>query len=219
MKKTILSFLVAATILSSCSDNGQQATTTDAQEVETVETTETVTFATVKEGSHLDWRASHLGGVQPRFGDISLQSASFLVNNGVLTNAAVMVDMASLTVKSFPEGSKEQSDLTGHLKNDDFFKIATYPTAKFELTKLESAEGDYNSVVTGNLTILDATKSITFKANVTVSQSEVSIKSEDFAVNRTDWGLVYNVEGSEGVPADYLIANDIGFTIDVVVTK
>ena len=47
----------------------------------------------------------------------------------------------------------------------------------------------------------------------------VSIQSEDFAVDRTEWGLLYNVEGSEGVPADYLIANDIGFTIDVNVSK
>ena len=34
--------------------------------------------------------------------------------------------------------------------------------------------------------------------------------------NRTDCGLVYNTEGTEGVPVDYLISNDIGFTIDVI---
>ena len=71
----------------------------------------------------------------------------------------------------------------------------------------------------GNLTMLDVTKSITINANVKVSENEVSVKSEDFKINRTDWGLSYNTEGTAGVPVDYLIANDIGFTIDVTITK
>ena len=74
-------------------------------------------------------------------------------------------------------------------------------------------------MVTGNLTILDVTKSITFKANISINENEVSVISEDFSIDRTEWGLTYHVEGSEGVPVDYLIANDIGFTINLTVTK
>jgi polyisoprenoid-binding protein YceI len=74
-------------------------------------------------------------------------------------------------------------------------------------------------LLTGNLTIMDITKSITFKANVSVSDANISVKSEDFAVNRTDWNLTYNTEGTAGVPVDYLIANDVGFTIDVTLNK
>jgi polyisoprenoid-binding protein YceI len=84
---------------------------------------------------------------------------------------------------------------------------------------IAATEGDFNSAITGNLAILDSTKSITFNANVNVSEVEVSIISEDFAVDRRDWGIVYHVEGTEGVPIDYIVANDMGFTINVVLSK
>jgi polyisoprenoid-binding protein YceI len=128
------------------------------------------------------------------------------------------MDMNNFTVENF-EDQESIDKLAGHLKSDDFFKVATYPVSTFELATITSQEGDYNSMITGNLTILGVTKSIAFNANVMVSDASVSVKSEDFVVNRTDWGLTYNTEGTAGVPADYLISNDIGFTIDITLNK
>ena len=204
-------------MLSSCSNNGNKAETGDAQEVEVVEAA--TTFSSIGADSHLEWRASHLGGVQPRFGKVFLKSASISVKEGAIANATVTVDMATLTVESFNEGAAEAGDLGAHLKSGDLFNVPTFPTSTFELTGIESAEGDFSSKVTGNLTMLDATKSISFMANVTVTDSEVSIKSEDFSVNRLDWGLSYHEEGSGGVPLDYIIADDIAFTINVTLNK
>ncbi len=219
MRKVILSLFVLGAMLSSCS-NGTEVEATDAENVELVETAETVEYSTVKEGSKLDWRATHFGGVGERFGIISLKSASFLVNNGELTNADVLVDMLSLSVDSFSEEEAEDKEnLTGHLLSNDFFKTDTFPTARFELTSIESSTGDWNSTLTGNLTILDVSKSITFNANVTISDSEVMMVSEKFILDRTDWGLTYHVEGSEGVPLDYIISNDLEFTINVTIEK
>ena len=79
--------------------------------------------------------------------------------------------------------------------------------------------GDFNTKVEGNLTIMGQTKSIVFSANIEVSDMGVSINSENFSIDRRDWGLTYHIEGSEGVPVDYLITNDIGFTIKVALTK
>ena len=219
MKKiNIILIAIMVTMMTSCTDNGKKAETKDAENVEVVENNKTKTFKTVKAGS-LSWRATHLGGAQPRFGKIYFQDASVLVNSGKLTNATVTINMSTLSVESFPEGAEEIGKLTGHLQSADFFNIEKFPTSKFELTNLQTNAGGFNSKVTGNLTILGISKSITFSANVNVSDSEVSIKSENFSVDRTDWGLTYNVEGSEGVPVDYLIANDIGFEIDFTLTK
>ena len=109
--------------------------------------------------------------------------------------------------------------MEGHLKSADFFNIEKYPTARFELTKVKENKGDYNSKITGNLTILETTKSISFNANIAVLDNSVAINSEDFSVNRQDWKLSYHTEGDVGVPKDYLITNAIGFTINVAVTK
>ncbi len=219
MKKLILTSLVIGAMLTSCSNNGKKAETKDAEEVETIKKETTVTYKTLMDGSHVDWRATHLGGLNPRYGIIIIQKAKFMVNENKLTNAKAVLDMASFTVESFPDGDEQIEQLTGHLKSADFFDVGKYPVSTFELTKIKNASGDYNSTITGNLTIMDVTKSITFDANIIVSDNEVSIKSEDFSVNRTDWGLTYNTEGTAGVPTDYLIANDIGFTIDIKLGK
>ena len=218
MKKIVLSLAVLGMALTSCSD-GTQVEASDAENVNLVETAETVSYNNVKEGSKLDWGASHFGGAAPRFGIISLKSAEFLVNDDALTNANVEIEMSTLRVDNFGEDTVQQAKLTGHLLNGDFFDVENHPTSSFELTGTEATEGDYNSMLTGNLTIMGITKSITFKANVNISDDEVSMISEKFILDRTDWELVYNIEGSEGVPIDYIISNDLEFTIDVAVSK
>jgi polyisoprenoid-binding protein YceI len=220
MKKIFLSLAVMSIVMSSCTDNGRKVEANEAQAIEVVKSEATIELTSLGNGSRVDWRASHLGGAGKRFGKISLQSAKVLINNGEMTNATFIMDMATFTVDNFGDDKKSQAELTGHLQSKDFFEIEKFPTSTFEFASLVAVKGnEYNSLITGNLTIKGETKSISFNANVSISEDMVSIQSEDFAVDRTEWGLLYNVEGSEGVPADYLIANDIGFTIDVNVSK
>lgn len=219
MKKMILSIFVMGLIISSCGNNGKKVETKDAEKVSVVNTQQTTTLETFGNDSFVNWRASHLGGVQPRYGKVFIKDVTFLVNNGILSNATVAMDLASLTVENFPEGAEEIAKLKGHLQSPDFFNIEKYPTSKFELTQIQKTSGAFNSKITGNLTISGITKSIAFNANVDISENKVSIKSEDFSINRADWNLTYNAEGTEGVPVDYLISNDIGFTINVSATK
>lgn len=215
--KSILGVLVFGALLSSCSSNGNKAETTEAVVVEEASAAAT-TFSTVDAGSNVEWRASHFGGVDPRFGKVSLASAEVSVEDGKLTNATVVMDLNTITVENFEAGSDKIGKLTGHLKNEDFFNVAKYPTAKFELTDVVSTTGEYNSKVQGNLTILETTKSVIFSANVTVTDAGVAVESEDFSIDRRDWGLTYNAEGT-GVAVDRLLSSDVGFTIHVKVGK
>lgn len=210
----LFGFVILSVALAACSDTGREVEAGAAQEVETKETASTITYTKVVEGSSMDWRAAHLGGAEPRFGKVFLQGAEVKVTEGQVTNAKAVFDMTSFTVENF-EDPEMIAKLSGHLQNEDFFNVALYPTSTFILTGVEAVEGEFNSAVTGNLTILDSTKSITFMANVDLTDDGLSIKSEDFAVDRRDWGLVYNVEGTEGVPVEYIVADDIGFTINV----
>jgi len=219
MKKIVLTIFIASTLLSSCSDE-HKLEASEAENVEIVENETTIEFNSVDKTSSVEWRAWHFGGVGERFGKIYLNKVSALLNNDELTNLKVEIDMSSFTVDSFSEEEAEDKEqLTGHLQSADFFDVENYPIATFEMTDLKANEGEYNSIVTGNLTIMETTKSISFKANVDVSAENISIHSEDFIVNRTDWGLTYHVEGSEGVPLDFIISDDLGFTINVNIKK
>jgi len=211
--------MAIATIAASCGSNGEKAATSEAETIKTENADEAISFSVIDEGSYLDWKASHLGGVQERFGKVSFKEATVLVKDGKVSNATILMDMTSLTVENFPEGAEEKGKLTGHLLGPDFFNKDTYPNSKFELSGIESNDGEFNSSVAGNLTILDVTKSITFKSNVSVEEDKVSIVSENFTVDRTDWGLKYNVKGTAGVPVDYLIDNEVGFKINLILSK
>lgn len=219
MNKLAFATLIVAGLLGACGNNSTNVEATEAQKVETNTSAAAVTFKTIKDGSHLTWGAAHLGGVEPRFGKIFAQSAEAVTSDNKLTNAKVVMDMKSFTVENFGDDQETAAKLHGHLLSGDFFNTEAFPTSTFELTKVESNEGEYNSKLTGNLTILDVTKSITFNANVNATADMIAIQSEKFEIDRTDWGLKYNVEGTEGVPADYIIANGIEFQIDVTLNK
>ncbi len=218
MKKTIISAFVIALAFIACKSD-KKVETSAAKEVEIIKEVDTQTYKKVAKGSQLKWRATHLGGLQPRFGTVKLDKASVLVNDNKITNATFVVDLATLSVDNFDEGAEQKGKLEGHLKSADFFNIEKYPTATFEMTKLTPLTGNYNSEMTGNLTISGVTKSITFKTNVAVHPEAVTINSEDFIINRQDWGLSYHSEGDAGVPKDYLIDNGIGFTVNVKIER
>ena len=56
-------------------------------------------------------------------------------------------------------------------------------------------------------------------STVEISDNGVSITSQTFEIDRSNWELTYNTEGAEGVVADYAIMNEIAFTIHANVTK
>ncbi|NHW59582.1 YceI family protein, partial [Escherichia coli] len=84
-----------------------------------------------------------------------------------------------LANRDITEDAEKSAKLDGHLKNEDFFEVEKFPTSSFEITKVtEAAEGDYNTLLDGNLTIKGITKPVQFKANIKVEEGKVSIKTE-----------------------------------------
>lgn len=217
MKKILFTVLIISVLISSCNGN-KKVETTESKKVETLKNDDTSVYQTIDKGSKMKWKAAHLGGVNERSGSFLLQSAKGLVNEGKLTNATFNIDMNTITVESITD-PKQKNDLTDHLKSADFFDIKKHPVSKFEITEIKETTGDYNSHITGNLTIKGVSKSIGFNANIEVNDKAVSVNSEAFSVNRQDWGLSYHSEGEVGVPKDYLIANAIAFKIAVKITK
>lgn len=78
--------------------------------------------------------------------------------------------------------------LTGHLKSADFFEVEKYPVSTFTVTSVEPAEGQHK--VTGNLEMHGVTKSISFPAQIAVTDDAVSLNAE-FAINRKDFNINY----------------------------
>jgi polyisoprenoid-binding protein YceI len=78
--------------------------------------------------------------------------------------------------------------LTGHLKSVDFFGVNSNPKSRFVTTKVEKAGANYN--ITGDLTMIGQTKSITFPATLALTGDGLTLSST-FSIDRTQWGMKY----------------------------
>jgi len=81
--------------------------------------------------------------------------------------------------------------LTGHLQSPDFFDVEQFPKATFKTTKIEAtdaAAGKYK--ITGDLTIRDVKKSISFPTVVKVTDAGAVLMSK-FKLKRSELGLTF----------------------------
>jgi len=82
-----------------------------------------------------------------------------------------------------------------HLESDDFFNAEKFPEIKFRSTSFEKVgENKYN--ITGDLTIRDITKKVTFDATLNgmlkTSRGVLAAWKATISINRFDFGLKWN---------------------------
>jgi polyisoprenoid-binding protein YceI len=104
------------------------------------------------------------------------------------SRAEVTIQVASIDTRN------EQRD--GHLRTNDFLDIENHPEIKFVSTSI-THEGGNDFSVTGDLTIKDVTKSITFPlefqgaAKDPFGNDRIGFEGS-VVVNRKDWGITWN---------------------------
>ncbi|CAN5386019.1 YceI family protein [soil metagenome] len=86
-----------------------------------------------------------------------------------------------------------------HIKKEEYFDVAKYSTLKFTATKIAASSGANNFIVSGNLTIKNITKAISFPFTATLQNNGYLFKGE-FKINRRD----YSVGGSSITMSDNL---------------
>ena len=104
-----------------------------------------------------------------------------LTGNDV-TTAKISVDIETDSLYS------DDPKLTGHLKSPDFFNVKSNPKASFVSKSIVAKDAVHE--VSGDLTLLGKTKSITFPAKIEATADTVKINGE-FKIDRTDFGMTY----------------------------
>lgn len=151
-------------------------------------------------------------------GHIGLADGTLAVVDGKLNSGVFTIDMTSITNADLPE--EKQGMLVGHLSNEDFFEVETYPTATFEIKNVTPASGrdDISHMITGNLTMKDSTRSVTIPAMVEMTEEQISATTPAFVINRTEWGIQYG-SGLLGLAEDEIINDNIGLEITLVANR
>ena len=184
MKHLLLTALVAFAMIACQTENKESAEVTDADTTNTEQVAASAegTEVPVSPDSHVWYKGSKVV-TGSHNGTVPISDGHFLVNEGELTGGEFTINIAELGNNDIEKADSKEKFI-GHMKSEDFFNTAEYPTAKFVITDV----ADEN--ITGNLTIKETTKEITFPADVSVDGDNVTMTA-DFTINRTDFDVNY----------------------------
>lgn len=167
--------------------------------------------------STIEWRGTKPTGEHR--GTIDVQSGTFTATQEQIQSGTVTIDMTSITVTDEDMEEEDKRSLENHLKGTvegketDFFNVNEYPTATFEITGVTERDGQ--KYLQGNLTIKDETKNIEFPVSTSIDQDELTLESETFTIDRTDWGVNYGSKSVFDNLGDNFISDDMELTLDV----
>ena len=146
-------------------------------------------------------------------GNITIADGKITSDGKNITGGSVEFDMTSMTCTDLTD--KEWSDkLVGHLKSDDFFGVAKYPTSQFEITKA-TLKSENNYDITGKLTIKGITNEITFPAFIKFDEKTI-VTIAKITVDRTKYGIKYGSSTFFEKIGDKAIGDNFELDVDVV---
>lgn len=212
----IILYSVAACIAIAACDNtpkGDNATITEEQKASEVKGQ---TFVVDTANSSIRFIGNGVGKNHP--GKFKISSGTVAISGNEITGGNFVIDVKSLDLEQ--KGDMYDNKLRPHLLSGDFFDADKFSTAKFEITHVEpykpndkdtSIVRGANFNVSGNLTIKDVTKNITFPAHVDLDAVTLKAKA-DFDIDRTQWKMNY---GNDKTLGDKFISEKVNIELDL----
>ena len=168
--------------------------------------------------SKVAWKATKLmGGGHNGF--IEISKGNVYVKDGDVVAGSFTLDMSSITNLDL-ENLEKKADLESHLKSDEFFDVANYPEATFVITEVTPSSQSNNGrqTITGNLTIKGITKTISFFAKVSGSDTYINASTGSFTIDRTQWDVMYGSDAI-GTVKDNIINDKVALDITLVAKR
>ncbi len=157
--------------------------------------------------SSIDWTGKKVGGQHN--GEIKLVSGYLNANGNAYASGEFVVNMSTITVEDI-EDPETNGKLEGHLKSDDFFGVATYPTAKLVIDKGVLVKDNIYEF-SGKLTIKQKTKPVSIMATMT-SKDGQEVFTGQLVVDRSKFDVRYGSGSFFDNLGDNMIYDD--FTLD-----
>lgn len=214
------------------SPKSDEAQVNEAQEVN-VSVDDAATYSIDKGKSTITWVGTKPTGRHD--GTFPITEGSLQVAEGKLVGGTISIDLVNLAVVDEGISDEDRQKLIGHLHSNDFFDVANHPEAQFIITavtpvttKDDAVQADSDTefklanpthTVTGNLTLRNTTKSISFPAKINLSGNQILAQAK-FNIDRTDWGVSYGDESAATDKArDKFIHNKVNLGFDIQATK
>ncbi|MCX2839366.1 YceI family protein [Salinimicrobium sp. MT39] len=224
MKKRFLNFVLVAGVAMgtvACKNNNENKVEPGEAQEAAVATEEAMTYEIDTTASTIEWRGTKPTG--EHVGTINIEDGTLMATTEEITSGRVVIDMNSITVTDEGMEEKDKRSLEDHLKGTvegketDFFNVNKYPTATFEITGVTEENGQ--KVLQGNLTLKEETKNIQFPVNTEINGETITLKSETFIIDRTNWGVNYGSKSVFDNLGDKFISDEMELTVNVTARK
>lgn len=173
------------------------------------------TFAVDVAASELIWTGSNIVGSE-QTGTIDISDGSLEFVGTTLTGGSVTIDMATMSSTNLP--AEQASNLIGHLMNEDFFEVTTWPTSQLVFKSAEATDVENQYLVTADLTIKDVTDELTFITDVTVTDGALNATA-DIEFDRTQWGVIYGSNSFFDGLGDRVIKDEVSMFVTLVASQ
>jgi len=219
MKNLFVLSVIASLVFACNSKSAEEAKTGEAKKAGAASG---AVYELASDGSVVHWRGTKPGGEHD--GVVDVTEGKVMVDNGTVTGGSFTIDLNSIENHDL-EGDMN-ARLVGHLKSEDFFHTEEYPKAVFQIVSVEAKEGmapeggvQPSHEITGNLAMRGVTKSITFPAAINVTDGKVEATTNEFAINRTLWGVNFKSKTVFAELKDDFIGDMINLKFDVEFKK
>ncbi|TQD37747.1 YceI family protein [Haloflavibacter putidus] len=226
MKKVFLNLaLVASVAVGSVACQQDAKNKTEAKEAEkAAEKSEMAEeFRVLAPESDIKWEGLKKTG-SGHNGKISIEKGMFTFTDGSIESGKFVINMESINVEDL-EGDKK-AKLEAHLKGTvegkegDFFNVQEFPQAIFEVTEVKKTD-DNKTLMLGNLQMKGETKNIEVPVkNIEKNGDFIEFTTEEFAIDRTKWGVNYGSKSVfDNLVGDNIINDEIGLQIHIKAKK
>lgn len=202
MKNTILiAFTFIITLfISSCGNTeiNKQDAPSEVQEVDSVLKSLNINTST----SSVEWKGVMVG-IYSHNGFVSIKEGNLVWQGNSITGGSITIDMETMT-QSDSLYKTEENKLVAHLESPDFFDVANFPTATFEITSSEKS----TNTVYGNLTVRGITDSEVVEDVIFDVEKKSATGTLKF--DRQKYGVAY-----KGSKKDMLVGDEVEMTISL----
>ena len=198
---TLIAFTFIITLfISSCgnTETKKREASSEIQEIDSVLKSLDINTST----SSVEWKGVMVG-IYSHNGSVSIKEGNLVWQGNSITGGFITIDMETMT-QSDSLYKTEENKLVAHLESPDFFDVANFPTATFEITSSEQS----TNTVYGNLTIRGITESEVVE-NVIFNVDKKSATGT-LKFDRQKYGVAY-----KGSKKDMLVGDEVEMTISL----
>jgi len=172
------------------------------------------TFQVDTSKSVIHWVGKTIGS-NKHTGTLKLSKGAIMMDGNAVTGGEFTFDINSIKVTDMPP--ERAPKLEDHLKGEDFFDVPKFPAGSFKITKVTTSGGV--ATVTGNLTLKNITKAITFPATVTKNGNTITASAKGVKFDRTHFDVKHRSGNFFSGLGDRAIEDEIAIDIELVASK